>query len=126
MTDEQALHIASREHRVEHAGVERPRALVLVPLADDASWPPIPLERMFAAIGEPPRSIERAWVERALLSLGTLGAVGIAIVAALLVYEHSLVKADDLSRVNAAFLCCWFLLLGRDTLIAVSSHKRCQ
>lgn len=36
-------------------------------------------------------------------SLGTLGAVGIAIVAALLVYEHSLVKADDLSRVNAAF-----------------------
>lgn len=36
-------------------------------------------------------------------SLGVLGAVGIAIVAVLLVYEHSLVKADDLSRVNAAF-----------------------
>jgi 4-hydroxybenzoate polyprenyltransferase len=36
-------------------------------------------------------------------SLGMLGAVGIAIVAVLLVYEHSLVKADDLSRVNAAF-----------------------
>jgi 4-hydroxybenzoate polyprenyltransferase len=36
-------------------------------------------------------------------SLGLLGAVGIGIVATLLVYEHSLVKADDLSRVNAAF-----------------------
>jgi len=36
-------------------------------------------------------------------SLGLLGAVGIGIVAVLLVYEHSLVKADDLSRVNAAF-----------------------
>ena len=36
-------------------------------------------------------------------SLGLLGAVGIGIVAMLLVYEHSLVKADDLSRVNAAF-----------------------
>jgi 4-hydroxybenzoate polyprenyltransferase len=36
-------------------------------------------------------------------SLGLLGALGIAAVAALLVYEHSLVKADDLSRVNAAF-----------------------
>ena len=36
-------------------------------------------------------------------SLGLLGAVGVGIVAMLLVYEHSLVKADDLSRVNAAF-----------------------
>jgi len=36
-------------------------------------------------------------------SLGLLGAIGIGIVALLLVYEHSLVKADDLSRVNAAF-----------------------
>jgi 4-hydroxybenzoate polyprenyltransferase len=38
-----------------------------------------------------------------LLGLGWLGLAGIAAVAALLVYEHSLVKADDLSRVNAAF-----------------------
>jgi 4-hydroxybenzoate polyprenyltransferase len=29
--------------------------------------------------------------------------VGVAVVAALLVYEHSLVRADDLSRVDAAF-----------------------
>ena len=29
--------------------------------------------------------------------------VGIAVVAALLAYEHSLVSADDLSRMNAAF-----------------------
>jgi 4-hydroxybenzoate polyprenyltransferase len=35
--------------------------------------------------------------------LGALSWSGAAIVAALLVYEHSLVKADDLSRVNAAF-----------------------
>jgi 4-hydroxybenzoate polyprenyltransferase len=38
-----------------------------------------------------------------LEGLGWLGLAGIAVVAALLVYEHSLVKADDLSRVNAAF-----------------------
>ena len=37
------------------------------------------------------------------LHLGPLSAVGIAVVAALLVYEHRLVKADDLSRVDAAF-----------------------
>ena len=36
-------------------------------------------------------------------ALGTLGVAGIAAVAGLLVYEHSLVKPDDLSRVNAAF-----------------------
>jgi 4-hydroxybenzoate polyprenyltransferase len=35
--------------------------------------------------------------------LGALSWAGAAVVAALLVYEHSLVKADDLSRVNAAF-----------------------
>ena len=38
-----------------------------------------------------------------LQGLGLLGLAGIAVVAALLIYEHSLVKADDLSRVNAAF-----------------------
>ena len=37
------------------------------------------------------------------LHLGALAVAGVAAVAALLVYEHSLVKADDLSRVNAAF-----------------------
>ena len=37
------------------------------------------------------------------MGLGWLGLVGIALVAALLIYEHSLVSADDLSRVNAAF-----------------------
>lgn len=35
--------------------------------------------------------------------LGWLGVAGILAVAGLLVYEHSLVRADDLSRVNAAF-----------------------
>ena len=37
------------------------------------------------------------------LHLGGLALAGVAAVAALLVYEHTLVKADDLSRVNAAF-----------------------
>ncbi|MDE3198466.1 MAG: putative 4-hydroxybenzoate polyprenyltransferase [Acidobacteriota bacterium] len=37
------------------------------------------------------------------LQLGPLALVGIAAVASLLIYEHSLVKAGDLSRVNAAF-----------------------
>ena len=35
--------------------------------------------------------------------LGALSLAGIAVVIALLVYEHGLVKAHDLSRVNAAF-----------------------
>jgi 4-hydroxybenzoate polyprenyltransferase len=35
--------------------------------------------------------------------LGILGIAGIATVALLLIYEHSLVKANDLSRVDAAF-----------------------
>jgi 4-hydroxybenzoate polyprenyltransferase len=37
------------------------------------------------------------------LNLGPLSLTGIAAVALLLIYEHSLVKPDDLSRVNAAF-----------------------
>ena len=40
-----------------------------------------------------------AWME----NLGWLAAAGLAAVAALLAYEHSLVKPGDLSRVNAAF-----------------------
>jgi 4-hydroxybenzoate polyprenyltransferase len=35
--------------------------------------------------------------------LGKIAMVGVGIVALLLAYEHSLVKPDDLSRVNAAF-----------------------
>src|SRR4051794_22633537 len=37
------------------------------------------------------------------LHLGALALAGVAAIAALLIYEHSLVKAHDLSRVNAAF-----------------------
>jgi 4-hydroxybenzoate polyprenyltransferase len=37
------------------------------------------------------------------LDLGGLSLAGIGVVGALLIYEHSLVKPDDLSRVNAAF-----------------------
>jgi len=42
------------------------------------------------------------------LHLGVLALVGVGAVTALLVYEHGLVKANDLSRVNAAF----FLMNG--------------
>jgi 4-hydroxybenzoate polyprenyltransferase len=38
-----------------------------------------------------------------VFSMGKLAAAGIAVVAILLGYEHSLVKAEDLSRLNAAF-----------------------
>jgi 4-hydroxybenzoate polyprenyltransferase len=37
------------------------------------------------------------------LHLGMLSLAGIAAIAGLLIYEHGIVKADDLSRVNAAF-----------------------
>jgi len=37
------------------------------------------------------------------LHLGALSVAGVAVVAGLLIYEHRLVKADDLSRVDAAF-----------------------
>jgi 4-hydroxybenzoate polyprenyltransferase len=37
------------------------------------------------------------------LHLGLLSVAGIAAIAGLLIYEHGIVKADDLSRVNAAF-----------------------
>ena len=37
------------------------------------------------------------------LHLGALALAGVAAIVALLIYEHSLVKANDLSRVNAAF-----------------------
>jgi 4-hydroxybenzoate polyprenyltransferase len=42
------------------------------------------------------------WLAR-LLSLSWLSLIGVGVVAALLFYEHSLVKPYDLSRVNAAF-----------------------
>jgi 4-hydroxybenzoate polyprenyltransferase len=37
------------------------------------------------------------------LHVGALALAGVAAIVALLIYEHSLVKANDLSRVNAAF-----------------------
>ena len=38
------------------------------------------------------------------LHLGYLAMAGVAAIASLLIYEHSLVKPNDLSRVNAAFI----------------------
>ncbi len=39
----------------------------------------------------------------AVLNLGWISLLGVAVVAALLAYEHHLVKPHDLSRINAAF-----------------------
>ena len=39
----------------------------------------------------------------AVFGLGKLAVVGVALVAVLLIYEHSLVSPNDLSRLNAAF-----------------------
>ncbi len=47
------------------------------------------------------------WLDR-LFALGPLGYVGTAVVALLLLYEHSLISPRDLRRMNAAF----FLLNG--------------
>jgi len=38
-----------------------------------------------------------------VFNLGALSLIGVVAVVVLLIYEHGLVKADDLSRVNAAF-----------------------
>jgi len=57
------------------------------------------------------------------LHLGALAVVGVAIVAALLAYEHSLVSHRDLSRLNAAFFAMngvisvvYFLFIAADVM----------
>src|SRR5579864_7942715 len=56
--------------------------------------------------------------------LGKLAVAGLAVVAALLAYEHSLVSSDDLSRLNAAFFTMngvisvlFFLFVAGDLLL---------
>jgi 4-hydroxybenzoate polyprenyltransferase len=82
------------------------------------------------------------WVSRALhvgmmlcllalgasFALGTIAWVGVAAVAALLLWEHRLVHADDLSRVDAAFFTMngyvsviFFLFWASDILLARGS-----
>jgi 4-hydroxybenzoate polyprenyltransferase len=39
----------------------------------------------------------------ALTGLGLFALAGVAVTGALLVYQHTLVRADDLSRLDAAF-----------------------
>ncbi|MGA8867692.1 MAG: UbiA-like polyprenyltransferase [Candidatus Sulfotelmatobacter sp.] len=57
-------------------------------------------------------------------SLGKLAIVGVAAVAALLAYEHSLVSSDDLSKLNAAFFTMngvvsvvFFVFVAADVLV---------
>jgi 4-hydroxybenzoate polyprenyltransferase len=59
-----------------------------------------------------------------VFALGKLALAGILVVAVLLAYEHSLVKADDLSKLNAAFFTMngvisivFFLFVGGDILL---------
>jgi 4-hydroxybenzoate polyprenyltransferase len=61
------------------------------------------------------------------LRLGALAVAGVGAVAALLIYEHSLVKPNDLSRVNAAFFAMngyvsilFFLFWAADILLLKS------
>lgn len=62
----------------------------------------------------------------AVFALGKLAIVGVAIVAMLLAYEHSLVRADDLSKLNAAFFTMngviavvFFVFIAADLLVKV-------
>ena len=59
-----------------------------------------------------------------LFELGTIAKIGVAAVAALLIWEHRLVRADDLSRIDAAFFTMngyvsmiFFLFWATDILI---------
>jgi len=61
-----------------------------------------------------------------VFGLGKLAAAGVIAVAALLAYEHSLVRHDDLSKLNAAFFTMngvisvvFFLFIGADLLLRV-------
>jgi 4-hydroxybenzoate polyprenyltransferase len=63
------------------------------------------------------------------LDLNSLALAGVAAVAALLVYEHSIVKANDLSRVNAAFFTMngyvsvlFFLFWAADIFVYAGRH----
>jgi len=60
----------------------------------------------------------------AVFSLGKLAACGVLVVIALLLYEHSLVKPNDLSKLNAAFFTMngvvsivFFLFVAADLLV---------
>ncbi|HZS51495.1 MAG TPA: UbiA-like polyprenyltransferase [Bryobacterales bacterium] len=66
------------------------------------------------------------WLAEAL-SLGPLSLAGVGLVTALLIYEHSLVRPGDLSRVNAAFFTVngvvsvlFFLFWAADILYAAA------
>jgi 4-hydroxybenzoate polyprenyltransferase len=59
-----------------------------------------------------------------VFGLGNLAAVGVIAVAALLTYEHSLLRHDDLSKLNAAFFTMngvisvvFFLFIGADLML---------
>jgi len=58
------------------------------------------------------------------LNLGTLATIGVLVVGTLLAYEHSLVRPNDLSRLNAAFFTMngvisviYFLFIAADLLL---------
>jgi 4-hydroxybenzoate polyprenyltransferase len=68
------------------------------------------------------------WLVRAF-ALGPAALIGVAVVAALLLYEHLIVSPDDLRRLNAAFFTLngvisvvFFLFVAADLLIHSGSH----
>src|SRR5258707_3824159 len=61
-----------------------------------------------------------------VFGLGKLAAAGVIVVAMLLAYEHSLVRHDDLSKLNAAFFTMngviavvFFVFIGADLLLRI-------
>jgi 4-hydroxybenzoate polyprenyltransferase len=61
-----------------------------------------------------------------VFGLGKLAVAGVVAVAALLLYEHALVRHDDLSKLNAAFFTMngviavvFFVFVAADLLIRV-------
>jgi len=65
-----------------------------------------------------------------VFGLGKLAAVGIFVVNLLLLYEHSLVKADDLSKLNAAFFTLngvisvlFFVFVAADLLVRLNAVR---
>jgi 4-hydroxybenzoate polyprenyltransferase len=61
-----------------------------------------------------------------VFGLGKLAIAGVVVVAALLAYEHSLVRQDDLSKLNAAFFTMngvisvvFFVFIGSDLLLRI-------
>jgi len=95
------------ERALESAcGGEGPYSLVLIdpPYEEEAALAVV--ERLAASPLVAPGStlvLEHAWRRLPPDGLGPLALAGVIATGVLLIYQHRLVRADDLSRLNAAF-----------------------